>query len=367
MLIDTGWGNDRIEINGDVKMGKGGLFTINAGEGDDMIAINGTLGIGTGAHLDINAGDGNNTIAMSGPLQFDQFGYASVTSGSGKDNISLSGGINLGQHGTMLIDAGDGNDIVSLNGSISGENLTYTDENGETHSSGSLQVMGGAGYDLLILKAPDAETFTKWYGEWFTTLSEKDLYDMSFEGIIVQGVSDPSELSWLTNAIEHFNQQSDFQINLQFFGSDAHGHAVNLTMVNDASAMSDSFTLDGSGYDNDLLYVRFDGDNLDSLGNLAKAMDNGHIKGVENLLLDMADGQNQELDLSVLKGLFDSKEESTNIILRADNTDTLNLQEAGWHTDGSSHTFEGMNTAYTVYTNADEQQLYVQMVTTVHG
>lgn len=332
---------------------------INMGKHNDTVILKG----------DVHVGDLNNTYDPNDPDNYQPYKSSSVLidTGWGNDRIEIDGDINLGWQGSLRIDAGAGSDVVALGGKISGGNLTYTDEHGETHSNGHLQILGGDGYDLLILKAPDAETFEQWYGDWFTSLTQKDLYDMSFEGIIVQGVSDPGELAWLTNAIENFNLQSDFHINLQFFGADAEGHPVNLTMVNDASAISEAFALDGSGHDNDLLYVRFDADNHDSLSGLSRALSSGHIKGVENLLVDMADGQNQELDLGVLKGLFDGKEANTNIILRADSTDTLSLQEAGWHTDGSSHTLDGISSTYTVYTNADEQQLYVQLVATVHG
>lgn len=373
VIMNTGAGADNITINGSVSLGKAGTFSIYAGEGNDTVSIEHGLfaGVGDGynvgyGHININTDTaaegyqdtswgnyfntfnemyGHDSLTINGGITMKDGGMTTITTGAGNDMVSISGGISAAQSGSVSIDAGDGNDAIMLHGKM------------QPHLAdgyNNITVDGGEGHDLLILKAPDAATFQEWYKDWLS--HEGTLENLHCEGFIVQGVDNPSDAAWLTDLVA---QHGNF--NVQFFGSD-----VDLTMINDASAITDSFALDGTHHANDVLYVRFDGD-TDSLHTLASAVDNGHVKGIENVLLDMADGSDQNINLDGLNSFIGSLRESgndgTNVILRADNNDTLQLENSGWSATEKTENINGVD--YTVYQNENSElhNLYVQLVT----
>lgn len=301
ILFDTGYGNDRVDINGDVSIGKGAQFTVDLG--------------------------------------------------SGNDYFSLGGGITLEKGGSFTLDAGAGDDVIILNGKV---DLDFRQgDDGSVHSGGNFRLSGGDGNDVLVLHAPDAATFNEWYKDWLQ--QEGLLENLQIENIIVQGVDNPADIGWLADLVSQAGN-----INFDVLGTD-----VSLSMVNDLSVFSDgSFALDGVG-SNDMLHVRF-GD-ADVLSGLGTAMNNGGVKGLEHLLLEST-GESIDglLNNGTLSFLLDSTSagkanEGANVLLKLDSSQIHNLENAGWSASGSSSQINGIE--YTVYENAEEQQLFIQLTT----
>ena len=65
-IIDAGYGNDTIKINGDISASNGGTNSILAGDDDDIITLNGHVGAGA---LNIDGGKGNDTLVLSAVTQ----------------------------------------------------------------------------------------------------------------------------------------------------------------------------------------------------------------------------------------------------------------------------------------------------------
>ena len=159
ITFDTGYGDDRVVVNGDVSLGKSSAFTVNLGDGNDF--------------------------------------------------FSLGGGITLDKDGSMYLDAGAGDDLLMLNGKV---DPGYYQEDGNTYVRGSLYITGGEGNDVLVLQAPDAATFNAWYKDWLQRAGILD--ELQCESIVVQGVDDPDSIAWLAEMI-----RAHGDINFQVAGS----------------------------------------------------------------------------------------------------------------------------------------------------
>ncbi len=322
----TGLYDDRVQLNGDIVVGN-----LDGSSSDRQ------------SELLIDTKFGNDNIEVNGNIKLGHQGSIVIDAGEGNDNIAINGDIYLGLGGQFTIDAGAGNDVISLNGKVHGDGMP-----------GNLHITGGEGHDILVLQAPNATLLEEWYGGW---LSQPGVLDnLSCEGIIIQGVDNAQDVTWLTDLIN----QHGGGIDLQIFGSD-----VNLTMVNDVASITDTYSLEGASENNNMLYVHFDAEH-DSLNNLSHAFNNGSITGVDSLVLDMADHTNLRFDLNALKGVFDSignTNESAHVILRADANDTLSTEGSGWSNTHSTETLNGVE--YTVYSNDNGEyaNLYVQLLT----
>jgi hypothetical protein len=272
-------------------------------------------------------------------------GHVTITSGYGNDTLDLTGDIVATSAGEaesgISIDAGYGDDTVSLNGKIDvGEDAAFS-------------LSGGEGQDLLILHAPDAETFTEWYKPWFETA---DINSMSFEQVKVEG-ADLDAVPWLA---ELFAVQ---------------GVPVTLEGDNSAFYLTDTENLDAVnsfdfGHDDDTLFVKFDGSDsvsalTDNIGDVDK------LRGLENLVLDVTDSEDPNAALTGLDTLLGSLDSlganEPKIFLRVDESRgedvTTAIQGAGWSTNNDTATLNGVD--YQVYTNSsgDEQQLFVALIT----
>ena len=347
--------NDTIILNGDVYAGMttdnlhnpnaiSSLINIDTKAGDDLVSINGITTLEKGGHFLIAAGKGNDSVLFAGDINLNTLGYLDILAGEGHDLISIDGNIKVDGMSNMSIDAGSGNDVIILNGGISGSN-----------ANGGLQISGGDGHDMLILKAPDAATFNEWYKGW---LENYGLLNLDCESITVQGIDDATSIAWLSELVNETNALNGKDITLQII--DTHS---NLTVVADGASIDDSFILNGAG-DSDMLHVRFDYEN-DSLDGLSHAITSGHISGVEYLVLDLANPHlYHELDFSKLNSFIGTVKNDTNepdnILLKADADDTLGLQNNGWTTAGNTESINSVE--YTVYQHDDYGSLYVQLI-----
>lgn len=294
----TAYGDDRVEINGDVKLGKGSDFTINLGEGND--------------------------------------------------HLSIAGGINLETGAYMYVEAGDGDDVIKLNGPV---DLSYYQENGQTHAGGNLYVNAGSGNDVLILEAPDAETFNQWYKDWLT--SGDQLANMEVENIVVKGVDNPDDLAWFSEMVsQHGN------INMQFQGQDS-----SFSVINDFGGLADGFNLDGIG-DNDTLQLLYQGQ--DTLDSLHSHLADGSINGLEHLIVDLTGSQSLDdlLSSGGLDSLLGGVGNDANLMLKVGSLEGSGLEAAGWSSTGQTENINGID--YSIYTNTDlGQQIYLQIATSV--
>ena len=148
----------------------GGHNLIRGGsrEGDlhgDSILLNGNVG-GWNNLNEIRTGAGNDSIEINGSLT----GGSNVFGmGDGADRFTLNGNVTGGGNS---IDMGDGNDLIMLNGTV----------------SGALKIIGGNGYDVLVLQADSFADFTARYDAWLSG----NLGDIQVENIHVNinGLSD---------------------------------------------------------------------------------------------------------------------------------------------------------------------------------
>ncbi|MDD4701298.1 MAG: hypothetical protein PHI96_03675 [Desulfovibrio sp.] len=157
--ITTGSGNDNIEINGSLR---NGTNTFNMGDGNDIFTLNGNISGGTNKIL-MGTGDGRVNI------------HGDVTGGS--TNINL----------------GAGDDTVTVDG----------------HVQGNLTIIGGDGYDLLVLKADSYADFIAKYDTWLqNNLTSIDVEEIH---VSINGLSpaDQADLHAYLNS-GHF---SDYVVN----------------------------------------------------------------------------------------------------------------------------------------------------------
>ncbi|MFT4301098.1 MAG: hypothetical protein QM579_05050, partial [Desulfovibrio sp.] len=129
---------DSVTLNGDLG---GYINTVNTGSGNDNIEINGNLRSGTNT---FNMGDGNDTFTLNGNIAG---GNNKIIMGAGDGRVNIHGDITGGSNSVNL---GAGDDVVTLDG----------------HVQGNLSLIGGDGYDLLVLKADSYADFIAKYDTW---------------------------------------------------------------------------------------------------------------------------------------------------------------------------------------------------------
>lgn len=333
--------NDKITINGDIYAAS---------------QIDPDTGYWAGpSNISIDTKGGADQIAVNGNVSLDKSNFT-VAAGKGDDLVKIAGDINVGRDSNLTIDAGEGNDIIMLEGKVGGAGAFFDNGDGTMSPTGSLQITGGMGHDMLVLTAPDEATFNEWYKDWLETYG---LRGLECESITVQGVNDPQAIAWLQSLVDQTNDDHGTEISLQILHENTH-----ITVVNDISDIDESFVLDGSATD-DLLYVRFDAEHS-SLDGLSNAMVSGQVKGLEYLMLDMSTPHNsQQISFNQLGSFIDRVTTGHNapdhIMIKADADDTLGLQNSNWATSGTTETIN--NVEYTVYQHEDYGSLYVQLIT----
>ncbi|MDR1945830.1 MAG: hypothetical protein LBQ51_01505 [Desulfovibrio sp.] len=287
-----------------------------------------------GGYVGIQAGDGNDTVTLTGDMLAKDGGKIVVDAEAGNDGITLTGDIKAeGVGSNIVVNAGAGDDTVSLSGAVA------------VDAGSSFSLSGGEGNDLLILNAPDAATFEQWYRGW---LESADIKNMGFEQVTVQGV-DFGAVPWLTGLFAES------------------GIAVTLQGAAGAVYLADAEHLDLGALDfsrpNDTLYVKFDGD--DSLSGLTGGISANSLDGLENLVLDLTDGDDPDAALDSLDVLLGSVGNGeTKIFLRADVSAVKEiLDENVWKAKGGeTETLDGVT--YHVYINDQDasQQLFVALI-----
>lgn len=170
---------DSITLTGDIGGSYNTANTINTGSGDDHIEINGNLRDGKNT---FNMGDGNDIFTLNGNIAG---GTNKIVMGTGDSHVNIHGDVT---GGSTSISLGAGNDVVTLDG----------------HVQGNLSITGGDGYDLLVLKADSYADFIAKYDTWL----QNNLSSIDVEGIhvSVNGLSatDQADLhAYLNNG--HFN------------------------------------------------------------------------------------------------------------------------------------------------------------------
>ena len=217
-----------------------------------------------------------------------------VSRGDSGDYVEINGGIVTDGTGRVTIQTGGGDDIVKLNGAV------------DIGSSNGLTIDGGEGYNLLILSAPDHETFMQYYKSWLENGAiEKNIHN--FNEIILQGVDMGSDAYQLIH--------------------DSIGDLDIIVRVIDAGTdvVPNAYEHDFSAHDNptgehDLLFVRFNGAENPDQDGFDQTMHNiGDVgDGYESVLLDFVGSGDESLfaHSSSLDRLFDMKNsahENTNI------------------------------------------------------
>lgn len=300
-----------------------------------------------GGYVDIGSGNEygppvNDTIILNGDVlaqggrQSNEGSSIAVSLGNGSDRVEINGDIKTeGAQSSISINTGSGGDVLVFSGKI--------------HASAGIDITAGAGNDLLVLKAESAEAFAAQFKDWLETPGV--LARLSCESIIIQGLDPAHGQTWLSNLLA-----ANPNIDVQYFGPD-----TNVTMVNSAEQLGETFHLAGAGND-DLLYLRFD-DAENGLKSMNKAVSEGRVSGLEKLVLDIANGHNDGgLNTDLLNNLIGgAKGNGSEVRLRADTTDAGLLQNAGWSTDNNTATIDG--TDYTVYNHPELGNMYVKLIT----
>lgn len=263
-----------------------------------------------------------------------------VSRGEGGDYVEINGGIVTDGTGRVTIQTGGGDDVVKLNGAV------------DIGSSGVLNIDGGDGYNLLVLSAPDHDTFMQYYGNWFAN-GAIDNNINNFHEIILQGVDVGSDAY---NLIMNSVGSHDIAVRVIDEGT-------NLDLVVNAYEHDFSSHDDLTG-DSDLLFVRFNGaenpnqEEFDqTLHNIGKVGD-----GYESVLLDFVGsgdepmfGENNNLDS--LFNLKNSANENTDIFVRATSDDAI--LNSGWTASDETKVLNGET--YTEYNDASGNTMYVQL------
>lgn len=146
-----------------------------------------------GGNIHLRGSDNNDSFTFNGDITAYRsspvYSYESVinlSAGSGNDILHANGDILAGDSGRIDIDMGVGDDIIHLNGLVAGSGVS---------------IRAGSGNDLLVLEAPDAETFIAWYKGWFET----NLDQIEVENVYIKGVGDSASIAWLTDIMDNLN------------------------------------------------------------------------------------------------------------------------------------------------------------------
>lgn len=263
-----------------------------------------------------------------------------VSRGDSGDYVEINGGIVTDATGRVTIQTGGGDDIVKLNGAV------------DIGSLNGLTIDGGEGYNLLILSAPDHETFMQYYKSWFESGAiENNIHN--FNEIILQGVDMGSDAYRLIH-----DSVGDLDIIVRVIDADTSVDLVPNAYGHDFSAH------DNSTGDNDLLFVRFNGAENPDQDKFDQTMHNiGDVgDGYESVLLDFVGSGDESLfaHSSSLDRLFDMKNrahENTDIFVRTESSDSL--VDSGWAASAETRVLNGET--YTQYNNESDETVYVQM------
>ncbi|OXS29501.1 MAG: hypothetical protein BCS36_07155 [Desulfovibrio sp. MES5] len=318
---------------------------IHADGGGNVSISNAILG-GTsdsGLKVIISAKVGTDLESMTNGIAIEAIsgGHVQIVSrGDSGDYVEINGGIVTDGTGHVTIQTGGGDDIVKLNGAV------------DIGSSNGLTIDGGEGYNLLILSAPDHETFMQYYKSWFESGAiENNIHN--FNEIILQGVDMGSDAYHLIQ-----NSVGDLDILVRVIDA-----GTNVDLV--ANAYEHDFgSHDNHAGDNDLLFVRFNGAENPDQDGFDQTMHNiGDVgDGYESVLLDFVGSGDESLfaHSSSLDRLFDlknSSHENTDIFVRTESSDSL--VDSGWAASTETRVLNGET--YTQYNNESGETMYVQM------
>lgn len=269
-----------------------------------------------------------------------------VSAGNSGDYVEINGGIVTDGTGRVTIQTGGGDDIVKLNGAV------------DIGSPNGLNIDGGDGYNLLILSAPDHDTFMQYYKEWFKS-GAIDNNIHNFNEIILQGVDMGSDAY---NLILSSVGSHDIAVRVIEEGT-------NLDMVVNAYE-HDFSSHDNLAGDNDLLFVRFNGaENPDQDGFDQTLHNIGDVgDGYESILLDLVGSGDESMfgDSNSLDRLFDlrnSANENTDIFVRTTSNDSI--VNSGWTASAETKVLNGET--YTEYNDGSGNSMYVQLTTESGG
>lgn len=269
-----------------------------------------------------------------------------VSHGDSGDYVEINGGIVTDGTGSVTITTGGGDDVVKLNGAV------------DTGSPNGLTIDGGDGYNLLILSAPDHDTFMQYYKDWFESGAIGNNIN-NFNEIILQGVEVGSDAY---NLILNSVGGHDIAVRVIDEGT-------NLDMV--VNAYGHDFTAhDDPAGDNDLLFVRFNGAENPDQGSFDQTLHNiGNVgDGYESILLDFVGSGDESLfggsnSLDSLFGLKNSANENTDIFVRTTSNDAI--VDSGWTAGAETKVLNGET--YTEYNDGSGNSLYVQLTTESGG
>ena len=313
-------------------------------DGHGNVSISNAILGGTsdaGLKVIISAKVGTDLESMTNGIAIEAInnGYVQIVSvGNSGDYVEINGGIVTDGTGRVTIQTGGGDDIVKLNGAM------------DIGSWNGLTIDGGEGYNLLILSAPDHETFMQYYKSWFENGAiENNIHN--FNEIILQGVDMGSDAYQLIH--------------------DSIGDLGIIVRVIDAGTdlVPNAYEHDFSAHDNptgehDLLFVRFNGAENPDQDGFDQTMHNiGDVgDGYESVLLDFVGSGDESLfaHSSSLDRLFDMKNsahENTDIFVRTESGDSL--VDSGWTAGAETRVLNGET--YTQYNNESGETMYVQM------
>ncbi len=234
------------------------------------------------------------------------YGVIDIHSAGGADSISLTGDVRAASNGIVDIATGAGADTLSITGHVTAE------------ASSKIHFDLGA----------DADTFT--------LNGNLSALGASTELTVDMGSGDD------TVYLNGYSDSSGF-------------HSTEL---------SGNVRLDGGDGD-DLLCYKFT--KADDLTSLAAAAGDGKITGFEHLLLDMADGVDQSLQVNDLDALLSNLSKvagggQADVYIKGDAGDTLDL--GGWNNTGQTFSLDGVD--YALYQNG-VHQLYIQLSLSAGG
>lgn len=269
-----------------------------------------------------------------------------VSRGDSGDYVEINGGIVTDGTGSVTITTGGGDDVVKLNGAV------------DIGSPNGLNIDGGDGYNLLILSAPDHDTFMQYYKAWFES-GAIDNNIHNFNEIILQGVDMGSDAY---NLILSSVGSHDIAVRVIEEGT-------NLDMVVNAYE-HDFSSHDNLAGDNDLLFVRFNGaENPDQDGFDQTLHNIGDVgDGYESILLDLVGSGDESMfgESNSLDRLFDlrnSANENTDIFVRTTSNDSI--VNSGWTASAETKVLNGET--YTEYNDGSGNSMYVQLTTESGG
>ena len=134
ITIDLGAGDDKVTVNGGLYTESDGSIAINLGDGDDTMKVGGYLMSESGGKINIDLGDGTNAFSSAGFWIEGENSNATITGGSGVDTVTVNGALTAEDKGSIAMNLGDGDDKVKVGNHLiseSGGNITIDLGNGD--------------------------------------------------------------------------------------------------------------------------------------------------------------------------------------------------------------------------------------------